>query len=177
MCSVPHANERRKLAVRPEIDVGSDLPLTSFDVTPPGLAAVKVDNYVFQQPTSHSGIRLRERQTETAERLLKKPLVKTRSVVQIWTLLRVINEWGLSNTVRGSYFASKVRFFSAYLRSQVMQRISLSFSLSLAKSDHLEGRELSCGKLGSCESPAGRKRLACIRVSIGGCSCHSSGAV
>ena len=133
MCSVPHANERRKLAVRPEIDVGSDLPLTSFDVTPPGLAAVKVDNYVFQQPTSHSGIRLRERQTETAERLLKKPLVKTRSVVQIWTLLRVINAWGLSNTVRGSYLRQKCDFFLRVCDPRLCNE-SLSLSRSLLPS-------------------------------------------
>jgi len=91
--------------VRPEIGVGSELPLTSFGVTHPGLAAVKVDNYVFQQPTSHSGIRLRETDGLTAERLLKKPLVKTRSVLQIWIFLSMINAWGLSNYVRGSNFA------------------------------------------------------------------------
>ena len=41
-----------KLVMRPETDVGSGPPLTSFDVTHPSLAAVKVDT--FWQLTLHS---------------------------------------------------------------------------------------------------------------------------
>ena len=44
MQSVPHANGR-KLVMWPETDVGSELPLTSFHVTHPGLGAVKVDMF------------------------------------------------------------------------------------------------------------------------------------
>ena len=45
----------------PEIDVGSKLPLTSFDVTDPGLAAVTGDT--FWQSTSHLDIDLIERES------------------------------------------------------------------------------------------------------------------
>ena len=39
MWSVPHANDRRETSDAAETDVGSELPLTSFVVTHPGLAA------------------------------------------------------------------------------------------------------------------------------------------
>ena len=44
-----------KLVMWQETDIGSELPVTSFDVTHPGLAAVKVD--MFYQTTSHPNIR------------------------------------------------------------------------------------------------------------------------
>ena len=42
MWSVTHANEQQKLVMQPETDIGSELPLTSFSITHPGLAAVRV---------------------------------------------------------------------------------------------------------------------------------------
>ena len=43
MWSVLHANGRWETGNAAETDVGSELPLTSFSVTHPGLAAVEVD--------------------------------------------------------------------------------------------------------------------------------------
>ena len=51
-----------KLAMWPEIDVGSELPLTMFDVTHPSLAAVKAD---MLQLTSHPHIRKTETEQES----------------------------------------------------------------------------------------------------------------
>ena len=66
----------RKLVIWLETDVGIKLPLTSFDVTHPGLAVVKVD--MFWQPTSHPNIG--ETETEQ-ERLLKlKRSIKMHSI-------------------------------------------------------------------------------------------------
>ena len=65
ICLVPHEMNARKLVMRPETDVGSELPLPSFDVTHPGLAASKLissDNQLCT-PTSDRQ-RLRERETD-----------------------------------------------------------------------------------------------------------------
>ena len=43
--SVSHANERWKLMMQLETNIGSELPLTSFTVTHPGLTAVTVDMF------------------------------------------------------------------------------------------------------------------------------------
>ena len=55
------------LVMQLETDVGSELPLTSFSDTHPGLAAVKI--IMFWQLTLHPNIR--ETETEMRERLLK----------------------------------------------------------------------------------------------------------
>ena len=48
-------NGGKLVVMRPESDADSELPLTSFDVTHHGLAAVIVA--MFLQPTSHPDIR------------------------------------------------------------------------------------------------------------------------
>ena len=75
ICLVPHEMNVRKLVMRPETDVGSELPLPSFDVTHPGLAAVKVDN-VLTSDFKPQCQRLNERGTA----------IKTYSVIPIWIL-------------------------------------------------------------------------------------------
>ena len=65
--SVPRADDSQKLVMWPETDVDSQLPLTSFDVTHAGLAAVKAE------PTSHPDVRERERERE---RDCLQPLIK-----------------------------------------------------------------------------------------------------
>ena len=57
---VPHSNERRE-TINVAGNQHSELPLTSFDVTYPGLAAVKID--MFYQLTSLPNI-IRETETE-----------------------------------------------------------------------------------------------------------------
>ena len=56
-----------KLVMQPETDVGSELPLTSYNVTHPSLATVKVD--MLWQLTSNPDIR----ETETEWRDWLKP--------------------------------------------------------------------------------------------------------
>ena len=48
--------------MHPETDVGIEVPLTSFDVTHPGLAAVRFG--MFLQLTSHSNIRETEQERD-----------------------------------------------------------------------------------------------------------------
>ena len=66
MCLVRHEMNVRKLVMRPETDVGSELPLPTFDVTHPGLATSKLissDNQFCTLTSDRQ--RLRDRQTET----------------------------------------------------------------------------------------------------------------
>ena len=69
---------RGKVVQQLETDVGSELSLTLFDVTHPGLAALTID--MFWQATSYPGVR----DTETEwERDCLKPFIKMHSVTVI----------------------------------------------------------------------------------------------
>ena len=95
----------------PETDVGSELPLTLFDATYPGLAAARVG--LFWQPTSHPDVT--ETETEQ-ERDCLKLLISTHFVVQIWTFL--CKRMGFEQLhERGLFCTEKQQLcFSSYLQ-------------------------------------------------------------
>lgn len=109
----------RKLVMWPDTDRGSEPPLTSLDVVHPGRTAVKAG--MFRQPTSHPDVseRLSMRDClkpfNELKRLKTLKLIKTYSVIHIWTFLCTVNAWCLSNCLRGVYFAPKNAFSSVYL--------------------------------------------------------------
>jgi len=66
MWSFPRANEWQETSNGPVTDVGSELPLTSFDVTHPGLTELlKLLVDTFWQLTWHPNIRETEWERET----------------------------------------------------------------------------------------------------------------
>ena len=64
MSSVPHTYERWKIGVQPETDAGSELPLTLFSVTYPGLA--ELSKLTSSKNRLHPDVRETERERETA---------------------------------------------------------------------------------------------------------------
>ena len=75
---------RGKLIMQWEIDVGSELPLISCDVTHLGLA---YSNDQLHTPTLD----------RLGERDCLRPLIKMHSVIHTWTSMRLVNAWGLSS--------------------------------------------------------------------------------
>ena len=97
------------VVMQPESEVGSELLLTSFYVTHPSLAAVKVDR--FWQPTSHPDIRVTETEREGETAL--EPLIKMHSVIQILIFLHntsIANTWVLPIVSEG-FILLKTYFF------------------------------------------------------------------
>lgn len=98
----------RKPVLRPEIDVGSELPLTSFNVIHPGLAELSKlicsDNRLCT-PTSERP-RLSNR-----ERDCLKPIIRMHPVASIWIFFG--GGEGLSNCMRG--FTLRQKLFSFHL--------------------------------------------------------------
>ena len=93
--SVPQANEWHggKLVMQLKTDIGSELLLTSSNVTHPGLAAVKVD--MVQHSTSHADNRDRLSERET----LLKAFNPMHSVIKINTYLCMVNGWGWKGAI------------------------------------------------------------------------------
>ena len=103
----------RKPVLRPEIDVGSELPLTSFNVTHPGLAELSKlicsDNRLCT-PTSE-----RHRLSNRVRDCLK-PIIRMHPVAPIWMCVFFLGGGGgLSNCMRGFTLHQKLGFlFTCY---------------------------------------------------------------
>ena len=144
-----------KQVMQLEINVGSELPLTLFNVTHPGLASVKV--HLFWQPTSHprrqrDRDRTRGRERETS--YFYKAFNKMHSVIQVWTFLRTVSTRGLSICAREVYFVLKMRFLCALICNPW-------------KVQHRWGRIFQPG-------PGGGWKLSCRLLPIARLSCSSS---
>ena len=144
-----------KQVIQLEINVGSELLLTSLSVTHPGLASVKV--HLFWPLTSNpwhqrGGDRTRERETS----YFLKAFNKTHSVSQVWTFLRPVNTRGLSGGTREVYFVLKMRFLCALICNPW-------------KVLHRWGRIFQPGPGGG-----GGGKLPCLLLPIARLSCSSS---
>lgn len=104
-CGQPFVQTNRgKLIMQWEIDVGSELPLISCDVTHRGLAC---SNNQLHTPSLD----------RLGERDCLRPLIKMYSVIHTWTSMRLVTAWGLSSCMCGyHYHIKKKHVFSAYLR-------------------------------------------------------------
>ena len=89
-----------KLVMQPETDVGSELLLTSFDVTHHG------------QSTSHPDIRERVRESKTES---LKPLTKMHFVIKMWTFFMHNKYKGFEQLCERGLFCIKNVFFPAYI--------------------------------------------------------------